>query len=368
MAITPLDDLLSVDTLTGLLKAFADQSDNRSCSALFSQHARPLLPLGDSASWDEVTFARHMAPVSGPDSPHTRAKRLGRRKRSSTMAWVKAYKDLPASHLFLDRAPGSDMADAEAVLAIELEDLANLIANTREFLACGALLGEIDVNPQTVPGSDIAFQVQFGNVTGRAMNPWSDETTKIRSQELKRLKQIYKDGSGLRAEIAITEPDVEGHLVSNLEVKEFAKEPFSAAILQQLPLTGQSTAWSNLAGINWRFTDGTYKPEGGPVTRYFPGGQVLVLPGEQRLAQVLGWAEGKVHVPAGPVYGDAASAVRSLRELRGAYAYAEIRTDPVGIRVYAGWHGLPVILNPNAVLVYEVAPGMAGPPTPTPTP
>ena len=46
MAITPLDDLLSVDTLTGMIRTFADQSDNRSCSALFSQNARPLLPTG----------------------------------------------------------------------------------------------------------------------------------------------------------------------------------------------------------------------------------------------------------------------------------------------------------------------------------
>ena len=364
MATTPLDDLLSVDTLTGLIKTFADQSDNRSCSALFSRHARPLLPLGDSVSWEEVSYSRHMAPVSGPDSPHTRAKRLGKRKRSSAMAWVKAYKDLPASHLFLEPAPGGDTSDAEAVLAVELEDLANLIANTREFLACGALLGSIDVNPQSVPGSDLSFQVRFGNLTANAQALWSDPATNIRSEELKRLKQLYKDGSGLRLELAITEPDVEGYLVQNLEVKEFAKEPFSAAILQQLPLTGESAAWNRLAGIHWRFTDGTYKPEGGAVTRYFPQGKVLALPGEARLAQVLGWAEGKVHVPAGPVYGDAAGALRSLRELRGAYAYAEIRTDPVGVRIYAGWHGLPVVLNPSAVLVYDVA--RAAPPPASP--
>ena len=130
MAITPLDDLLAVDTLTGMIKTFSEQGDNRSCTALFARNARPLIPLGDAASWDEVEFSRHLAPVTGADSPHTRANLLRTRKRSSTMAYVKAYKDLPASHLFLNRAPGSDMADAEAILATELLDLANLIANT----------------------------------------------------------------------------------------------------------------------------------------------------------------------------------------------------------------------------------------------
>ena len=45
MAISPLDDLLSVDTLSGLIRTFVDQAENRSCSALFSRAARPLLPL-----------------------------------------------------------------------------------------------------------------------------------------------------------------------------------------------------------------------------------------------------------------------------------------------------------------------------------
>ena len=177
MAISPLDDLLSVDTLSGLIRTFVDQAENRSCSALFSRAARPLLPLGESATWDELEFSRHLAPISGPESPHTRAKRLGRRKRTSAMAMVKVYKDLPAPHLFLNRAPGADTADAEAVLTAELEDMANLIANSKEFLACGALLGRIEVSPQTVPGSDVSFTVEFGNFQGQAQDSWADPVT-----------------------------------------------------------------------------------------------------------------------------------------------------------------------------------------------
>ena len=369
MAINPLDDLLSVDTLTGMIKTFSEQGDNRSCSTLFAQSGRPLIPLGDSVSWDEVEFSRHLAPVTGADSPHSRARLMKTRRRSSTMAYIKAYKDLPSGHLFLNRAPGSDTADAEAVLATELEDLANLIANTKEFLACGALTGMIDVNPLSVPGSELSFKVEFGNVTAQTVMVWSDKATKIRSVELIRLKQLFKDTSGLRAEIAITEPGVEGYLVANDEVREFAKEPLGAQILRNLNLTGANPQWENLGGLSWRFTDGTFKPEGGPVTRYFPDGKVLVLPGEARMAQVLGWAEGIVHVPAGPVYGDAPRATTNIRELRGSYAYAEIRTDPMGIRIYAGWHGLPVVLNPNAVLVFDALTAAPAPaPAPAPTP
>ena len=361
MSVTPLDDLLSVETLSGLIQTFVDQAENRSCSALFSRAARPLFPLGDSATWDEIEFSRHLAPVSGPDSPHTRTKRLGRRKRTSAMAMVKVYKDLPAPHLFLNRAPGADTADAEAVLTAELEDMANLIANTKEFLACGALLGKIDVNPQLVPGSDVSFTVEFGNFEAQAQNSWADPVTKIRSAELIRLKRLFKDQSGMRAEVGVTEPTVEGYLVQNDEIREFAKEPLGDVILRNLTLTGVNPQWERLAGLSWRFTDGTYKPEGGPVTRYFPADHVLVLPAEQRLQQVLGWAEGKVHVPSGPVISAPEAATSMLTELRGSYAYAKVRDDPVGIRVYAGWYGLPVVLNPNAVMVFRVVPQAPAP-------
>ena len=367
MAITPLDDLLAVDTLTGMIKTFSDQGNNRACTTLFARFARPLIPLGDAASWDELEFSRHLAPVTGADSPHTRANLLKVRKRSSTMAYVKAYKDLPASHLFLNRAPGSDMADAEAILATELQDLANLIANTKEFLACGALLGLIDVSPATVPGSEINFTVDFGNAKLQALASWADPTTKLCSSELIKLKQRFIDQSGLKAEIAITEPSVEGMLVANDELRQFAKEPLALMTIQNANPDGVNPQWERLAGLSFRFTDGTYKPQGGPVSRYFPAGKVLVLPELARLGEVLGWAEGKVFVPGGPVYGDAARALGMIREMRGSYAYAEVRTDPMGIRIYDGWHGLPVVLNPNAVMVFDaINPAPAPAPAPTP--
>lgn len=367
MAITPLDDLLSVDTLTGLIKTFSEQGDNRSCTALFASAGRPLIPQGEAASWDELEFSRHLAPVTGGDSPHTRARLLKTRRRSSTMAYVKAYKDLPASHLFLNRAPGADMSDAEAILTTELEDLANLIANTKEFLACGALLGLIDVSPASVPGSELSFTVDFGNAKAQALASWADPTTKIRGKELIELKRLFKDQSGIMAQIAITEPGIEGLLVQNNELRELAKEPLGVVMMRNANPNGTNPQWDNVAGISFRFTDGTYKPEGGPVARYFPAGKVVVLPGEARLGQVLGWAEGKVHVPAGPVYGDVARATSMIRELRGSYAYAEVRTDPMGIRIYAGWHGLPVVLNPNAVMVFDAL-NPAPAPAPAPAP
>jgi hypothetical protein len=45
-----------------------------------------------------------------------------------------------------------------------------------------------------------------------------------------------------------------------------------------------------------------------------------------------------------------------IKELRGYYAYAELRTDPLGIRIYAGWCGLFVVLCPTGVMTFKVIP------------
>lgn len=266
MAVTPLEDLLSVETLTGLIRRFGEQAENRACTALFASRAKRIQPQGTSAKWDEVQFSRHLAPVTGIDSPHTRARRLGVKQRASPMAMVKLYKDLPSSHLFLNRAPGEDTSNAEAVLADELLDLANLIENTKEFLACGTLLGRLVVNERTVPGSEIAFELDWDVPEIQSVD-WSDPTVELRSQEFGRLKKAFKAQSGHRAANAIVEADVEGLFVRNREIQTFAKEVMSLQLLQNANREGTNPQWSGLGGFNWRFTDGTYKPEQGPVTR-----------------------------------------------------------------------------------------------------
>ena len=349
MPLTTLDDVLSIDTLTFLVKTFATQRDDHAVGKLFAKLGRPLKPKGETASWDEVRYHRHLAPVTGRDSPHPQVRRLGSQRRECVMASIKVYKDLPGSSLWLQRAPGFDMANAEQVIAMEAEDLAITIANTREYLATGALLGRIEVSEQTIPGSEIEFTVEFGNRSARALNPWTDPNTKIRSGELIRLKRLFKDEAGMKAGYALTEPGLDSQLVQNQDVKPF----LTGKQAENLPLTGTSPAWDGLAGLAWRFTDGTYKPEGGQVTRYFPKDTVVVLPEAARLRDVLGYAEGVTYVPDGARFTLVPQAASAVRPVRGFYSYAEVMDDPFGIRIYAGWSGLPVILDPGAVLVYR---------------
>ena len=355
MAVTPMEDLLSVDTLTGLVRTFSNQAENRACSALFASQAKPIKPAGTSAKWEEVEFSRHFAPVTGVESPHPQARRLGVKERASPMAMIKAYKDLPSSHLFLRRAPGQDTSEAEAILADELQDLVTLIENTKEYLACSTLLGRLRVNTDTVPGAEVDFELDW-EVPELASIDWSKEAAKLRSQEFAKIKKRFKDQSGRRAGSIVLSSDVEGWLVANKEIKDFAKEVLGLQILQGGGAPGSNQHWNGLGALSWHFTDGTYKPEGKAVQQYWPVEQAVVLPQPAALRKVIGWAEGRVFVPGGSVFAPPEQATGLIREARGYYAYAKLRDDPTGIRIYAGWYGLPVILNPLALLRLQIKP------------
>ena len=271
------------------------------------------------------------------------------------MAMIKAYKDLPSSHLFLRRAPGQDTSEAEAILADELLDLVNLIENTKEFLACSTLLGRLRVSKDTVPGAEVEFDLDW-EVPELNSADWSQENTKLRSKEFAKIKKLFKDQSGRRAGSIVLSSDAEGWLVANKEIRDFAKEVLGLQILQGGNAPSNTQHWNGLGGLSWHFTDGTYKPEGEDVRQYWPTHQAMVLPEPAALRKVLGWAEGRVFVPAGSVFASAEQATGLIREARGYYAYAKLRDDPTGIRIYAGWYGLPVLLNPQALLRLQIAP------------
>ena len=356
------EEHLSTKSLTNLVRVFADQRQERTCSGLFQTSALPIKPAGEVATWDEVRFSRHLAPVVGRDGPHPRAALLAPRKLQCAMASIKVMKDLPVPHLFFDVAASESAVEhGLRVLMEELQDLANLIANTREWLAAHALQGRIEVSEHTLPGSEIAFTIEFGTGRADAVSSWADELTRVRSHELIVLQRRFKGQAGVSPGVVLAGADVEGYLIKNLDVRGLAVARLGPAILRGKDKDGKNP-WDGLGGLSWRFMDGAFRPEGGPVTRYLQKDTLVVLPPAEQLRSVLGWAEGRVFVPKGPLTTtDLRHAVDLIQEQRGAYAYAEVRTDPVGIRIYAGWTGLPVVLNPDAVLVYRVVPAGSTP-------
>ena len=351
--------LLESHAMTSSVKRFADNSFNRDYSMLF-EAGEPIMPMGDSASWDEISMGRGLAPLEGPDSPSKSRDLRSRVARSAVMVDVKEHFDLSARYLHMIRDHGSDSASVESKISTELEASAIRVANTKEFMAAQACINGT-VNLANVPNSNLNGTLAYPIATGSAAGAWSTISTLIRSSEIPTLRDTYVKGAGFHAGRVIASKEVEGYLTSNTEIKDYAVESLGGQILQNSFVEGTGI---NLGGLGWKFTHGHYALDATPTTTVDhqsaaaagDADKIVVLPGAGMDRSVFAHAEGRCFIPAGPVYSEASGANAMLREVRGFYAYAELISNPIGIRVYVGWKGLYILKMPNAVLAFDTTP------------
>lgn len=340
--------LFGVETLTDTIRSFAEEDGARACTPLF-RAGRQIIPDGNSASWTELQFSRHLAPITGRDAPHVQVAPETEIPRASAMASIKVYKDLPASTLLRRRAPGSSIADKRVVINNALEDLNKLIGNSIELMCSQALsTGSITVNVTNYPGSQVTFTVTFtGFATYTYTTSWAIVSTKISSAEMVLVEQAFRAATGRAVKRAVINATTKGYLSQNTEVQQLGAFAYGAAILAGAAANlGAALPGLNLGGIAWAQADGVYKPVGGSATNYFPTKVAAFLPGDLR--NTLALAEGFGDVPMG-------DSVESAPQ-RGLYAYAAVNPDTPSVRLYAGWNGLPIILCPQEVMVGTVAP------------
>ena len=344
----------NVDSLSAAISTYGEDVDKDSITQLF-RAGRPIDCVGDSVSWDEVEMHRHLAPITGPDSPSSFQGQATKRVRSSALAHIKVSKMIPGSSLFKERAPGIDGADPASVLGYELEDLQKMIGASIEYLCASALLGTINVSNTTIPGSTVSFSVAFSPNTYTA-GTWSSASTKIVSSEIVDLMKDHRAASGMVPKIAITEPDVTGYIMQNTEAQTMLSNAFGAAFLQRSAFDPSlNDGGLQIGGLSFRTSDGVYVPEGGSPTRYWTQDRIALLPALDKLGGVLGMAEGYGIVPDGPAFGGAGSLGLKRAPSRGFYAYTMPSGDPAGIKLVAGWVGLPILLFPSAVTVATVS-------------
>lgn len=339
------DPIFGVDSLSEAITTFAAEPDSSAITGLFSA-GRKIVCEGDSVSWDEIEMHRHLAPVTGGDSPSLHQGQATRRVRSSALAHIKVSKLIPGGKLFRERGPGSIRPDAEQVLAYELKDLQKMIGSTVEYMAAQSLLGTLTVNSANIPGSSVAFTLSWSPNTYSASNPWSTVGTKIASAEIPALMKDYRAASGMIPRIAITEPDVTGYIMANTECQQLLQNALGSAWLQRSAFDDRFGPGLQVGGLDFRTSDGVYVPEGGSPQRFFTSDRLALLPGEKDLPGVLGMALGTGVVPDG-------DGLR-LAPSPGYYAYTVPMKDPAGIKLVAGWCGLPLLLFPSAVCVATV--------------
>jgi hypothetical protein len=262
--------------------------------------------------------------------------------------------------LYKERAAGSLLPNAEEVIANEIQNMRLKIQKTINYISVNLLLGALDMNPTNIPGTEITIPtVKAGVATYAKTAPWSDKTTPILSSELEQYVSGtggYVANAGRFPGLAIINNSVEGYLIQNTEVQEWLKYTYGSAVGFSNPASTEVLSGMAIGGPKWLKNVHGYVPTGSTTfTKFMPDGTVIMLPPEDELGEVLAMAEGYGIVPRNAFGAENANGIVDLAPSPGFYSYATATENPVGVRIYAGWLGLPVIKFPKAVNVGKVA-------------
>jgi hypothetical protein len=357
---TQFDRVFGVRSLSDLVVAFGAEEALDSMGQNLFTRGRVMEPAADVVEWDEFQLHRHLAPVTGRDSPFPLLEHATRINRTSSMAHIKIAKVIPAAKLYHEREPGMLVPNAQGVVDQEARDLVKIVRKTIEYLSWRSLEGSCVVSAATIPGSELTFTITYAVNTYTAAAAWTTAGTKILSVELPALKRDHLQSAGMLLRQVVADGTVIGSIYGNTEVQGFLQNQLGEQFARAgVVMQGPAFDGFELGSLNWASNESGYVPQGGAYTKYISATDRAVgLPADGELRDVLGMALGRGFVPAGPDVAPMAGAAGMVMPAptRGFYSYAERCTDPAGVKVYVGWVGLPIVLFPAGVTLIDTVP------------
>ncbi len=359
---TALDEMFMAESMTDRVRRFAEQSRERSFIGLYEGGGR-LYPTTDTVKWEETRFSRDLAPISGPSSPSKATAKLGRTVRTAPMLKICEHVDLDWRLLKMARGEGSLLPDPAGMLNDNLLNLTNRVNRTRNYWAAKSVLttnGSVD--PGSFPNADIsaaAMPLVYPVASLSAANSWALAGTKIRSEEINRLKLEYQQNTGFWPEIGMGSQALDNYFNGNTEFSEGLRGGSLAAQRAQSSYeTGDGVRYG---GMQWKFAHDYYAADATPDTEVdviADQDLVAILPPQGQLSEVFTMAEGIQGIPTGMISKLGTAGFESLiAEVRGWYAFVSlIQGDPIGIRLHVGWCGMLIQKMQKGVLVFNMSP------------
>lgn len=289
---------------------------------------------GNVAAWDVVSGARNLGRyVSQGGEAYIRGLQ-SRSRKTAELALIKEKKVLDEqTKLFIDRPGAYDEPYGEQAIADELEALDRVVENRREASRWAALMnGQLDIR-QTDPA--VNFLVDYGvaathKVTKTATARWSQNTTAKPLDDILAWKILVAEDSGVNATDVYMNSGVMRYLVDNSDIRDLMKY----TVGDQIARNGYITA---LAGVNITVYDTTYLDDSDAVQYMVPNNKILLVAKE---------GLGKTFV--GP------SDTPDSGKVIGKFSYSWKTKDPVDTWILVGVRELPVIQNPDQLVIATV--------------
>lgn len=358
---TPLEILYGPRNIRSVVRIFSQEKKPGPLMELFMKKGKRDKQYGELVNLDKLTFGRGLAPFGDLASPSIRRSRLERGNLVADWCPINVSKTIPMQKVIDERYPGADMPDARKVLQDELDDLIGQVYRSVELICAGILWGDAngaggaEINPTTVPGSEFTDEVDFGVQTLQSLAAWSNPSTAILSTEFKPIHRKGLSAGGVRYGLALHRADATDALLGNTEVGKWF---LNVNIAPEVAQHGSLMARGGLSNIpKWIELEHGYDLDGpGTFTKFVPNKQIVFMPREEELEDVLGFAEGYIAVPrsGGDVAVIGAEQAPDMGDDEtGIVAYAVRSTDPYGIKLIVQYRFLPVVRNKLQILRYD---------------
>jgi hypothetical protein len=292
---------------------------------------------GDQISWDIEVVSRDVDKFEGIHSPAGVRKVTKYSTNAAQLARTFKSKNIKGSILKNLREPGSDekMEIAENMVAREIQKFRKLLNRQNEYMRAGALQGTLAM---TIDG--ISHSIDYGIDSSHkptASTLWSNPAANV-VKDLNDWKTLIEEDSGYAAAWVFCSSEVMTDLVKNDDIMTyFGSTPAGGDYMKEGKI-------ARLAGLNFVEHNATYKPEGGSPTRYLDKTKIVIVP-----AADMEWGDFVVGTDVVP------SDDRSeIVEVAGMYSYSNVEINPASIQLFAGMVRLPIIRNPNAIVVATV--------------
>ena len=363
---TPIDQVLDTTNLIGMIQDVIGAIPGDLLPTAFMTSGDSIE--GTTGTYDHISSNRKSAIINQSGSPAQKVNLKGVSKRPITLIHSFEEQSHSAATLIGLRNEGTagQQARGEQTVARQVKDFGSRFSNLRlstvySTLSKGAIYVDSAgglLSSASGAAYTIDFSVPAGNQNQLNVNgdgavigaSWATAATDIAGQIIE-LKARARKFTGYGVKHAFYGPNIPNYLLKNTTAK--AAIAGSPRLSEQVAL---AEIPNGLFGLEWHpVNQAFFEQENGNQFDWFGGDQVTFTPDPSiewwDILEGSEWIPGSLNLSS-----DASAALANLIEVTGGFSYAEMTTNPAGIRHFAGDNFSPVLKVAKAIFLANVIP------------
>ncbi len=296
--------------------------------------------------WDKMDFPRALAPANGRSAASRTVNVDGVTTKEIPGVYFRINHAFKGEELHALRNPGDIADNGAAVVMRAKRALRQRLLLSKEKLWSMALKGTTTINSTNFPDGTVeGVSISWGVTTLAVSASWATIGTSIVAADVQTMRAAITDASGYDIGRFLFNESITKDLLKNTEVKSY---------LSALPASEKqfrTARFDAMGGVeNWEEYKGSYKPEGGSLTRFILDNELIALP--DGVEQLLVEARYEMDVPAVNFVASSAEGGMpgtSYGDEEGINYYVYNTPDPAGMVLVAQMGVQPILGLPETI-------------------